>query len=182
MSDEIQALWAEQTTIPLEVDMTRMQQDAERFERGVRRRNAVEIGAGAIVALVFAAYAVLFDHPVARLGAIGVVAGVGVVAAVTLRFGREAPLPPADHATTTFLASYRAALLRQARLLAWVPAWYVAPLLVPAAVFAVGVRAAGLGEGSLAAHLGIIGAVGVGVSALNLVAARRLRKKAEALT
>lgn len=179
--DEAQALWAEQTVLPVEVDMTRIEDEATKFERAVRRRNVVELGAGAIVAVVFGAYAWWFEHPLARAGAIGVVAGVGVVAAVTLRYARAPSLPPADEPTGTFLEHYRAELLRQARVLAWVPVWYVLPLLVPAAVFAVGLHAHVGGEGSLARGLGAMAAVGLAVSALNLLAARRLRRKAAAL-
>ncbi len=179
--DEAQARWAELTTPELEVDMVRIEEEAGKFERGIRRRNRLELGAGLIGAAVYAGYAWSFDHPVARAGALGVVVGVGVVVAVMRRWGREAPLPSADRATAEFLAAYRAALLRQARLTGWAPLWYVLPLLAPVAVFAVGLHAhlgrPGLPTGDLVG----LAAFGAAVSALNVYTSRRMRRQAAAL-
>lgn len=179
--DELQRLWAEQTTLPLEVDMTKIVQEGRKFERAIRRRNVIELGAAAVVVAVFAFYAAIAEHALARGGAIGVVVGAAFVAALVWRRGREAPLPP-DRETAAFVEAYRAGLLRQARLLAWAPLWYVAPLLVPAAVFAAGVEAERTGGAAIPwdASLVLV-AVGAAVSAFNLYGAARMRREAARL-
>jgi hypothetical protein len=176
--DDAQDAWAEQTTLPLEFDMNTLIARARRFERAIRRRNEIEIGTGAAIAVIFVVAAVQFDIPAMRFGALGVAIGALFVVGVLRTKGRVEPLP-VDLSSGAYLCAYRAALLRQARILAWAPVWYVLPLLVPAAVFVSGIRQPGepfeLGNFTL---LLVIGAI---VSVVNLHAARQLRREASAL-
>jgi hypothetical protein len=179
--DEIQRLWAEQTTTRLEVDMTKILVEARRFERDVRLREQVEIGTVAALALLFGGFACVIDHGFARAGALGVVMGAVWVAVMLRRSGGGAPLP-SDGETAAFVLAYRAALLRKARLLAWAPIWYVLPLLLPTVLFVAGLRAQLGGAAEVPPiTLLILGALGAATSAKNLLAAARLRREAARL-
>jgi hypothetical protein len=100
---------------------------ATRFDRRIRRRNAVEYGAAALVSVLFGAFAVLMPLPIPamRIGAVLIVIAAAYVAWQLHRRASALPLSPG----MPVIAHHRAALARQRDALASVGRWYLAPFL-----------------------------------------------------
>lgn len=150
------------------------------FERCIRRRNRVELGAAVVAVPVIGLFLVLSPlDGLARAAMSTSMAGAGVVAWVLHRFGSVRPLPEVTEPREA-IERLRSELRRHARLLQWAPAWYVLPLLAPAPVFFYAVAR----ERGEPLPLGMIGAVLVAagvLAGLNLAAAGKMRREADAL-
>lgn len=174
-------------------DPAALREEAQRLDRSLRRRNAVELVVGAGL-LVFFGAAFLRevgsgDGPGALVAAL---LWLGVVA-VMVGLWRRGRAPQTDHSAELagFLAAHRAELAWQVKLLRDVPRWYIGPL-IPGLLATYGLRAwrrlAGLpaaelwGPGSsLLLAVGVTAAVLLGIAWLNRVAARRLEARLAAL-
>lgn len=125
--DELERLseaWREQTVDAARFDPVALRARDTAFDRQLRRRNRIELGAAAFVALAFGAIAVVAEPWPQRVGAALVVAGAASVAVTLHR--RGTPRPLADLPT---LAWRRDTLRQQRDLLRSVASWYLGPLV-----------------------------------------------------
>jgi hypothetical protein len=185
MTDPIQELWAGQPVVPSRPSPDDLNRRAHDFDRRVRRRNAIEYGAGALLIPVFGAIAIVEHDWLMRIACVLILLGVMVVIRGVRVHGGAArkqdwAAPVRDH--------HRAQLAKQRDALAGVWRWYLAPL-VPglALLFASVWRAVYLGAGAAAANARIVPAVLIAIAAfagihwLNRVVARRLGRAIAAL-
>ncbi|MBY8829596.1 hypothetical protein [Hephaestia mangrovi] len=185
MTDPTQALWGGQPITPSRPTPEQLAHRARELDRRVRRRNALEYGAGALLIPIFGAVALMQHDWLLRaacaailLGVIVVLRGVHVHGGAARKEDWAAPV--LDH--------HRAQLVRQRDALRSVWQWYLAPL-VPglALLFAAVWRMAYVHAGALAATARIVPAVLIavivftGIHWLNRAAARRLTRAIDAL-
>ncbi len=149
----------------------------ERFEKGIRARNRREWVAAVIVSGVLAGVAVALPMTFAmRASVAGSVAACAFVSFVLWRWG----LPPTGLRALSADAQAVAlgnALRRQARLLRWAPAWYMAPLAIGMLAF---FTAASPDARPWDEYI-VVSVLSAVVCAANLLAARHLARQAEAL-
>lgn len=180
---EILRLWQEQPATPQHFDADELRRKAQRFERGVRRRNLREYVACVLVAAAAIYFAVVRDEPVTRLGCLLLLAGT-MIAAWQLHRRTAIDAHDAARLAAPSAAYYRDELRRQRDALRSVGWWYVLPLLPGPELMLVGRH--------LAAHLPISGAadlaifllmpvVGLLVLLLNQLGARHLQRRIDAL-
>lgn len=100
---------------------------ASRFERRIRRRNAIEYAAIALVVAVFGAFAILAPAalPAMRIGAVLMVIGALYVAWQLHRRASARPLPPG----LPLVEHLRRELVRQRDAVTSVAGWYLAPFV-----------------------------------------------------
>ena len=184
--DELQDLWLGEHAAP-EVDLDRIREAHLALERVILRRNRAELAVTVILVVVTA---VLGGFAVGR-GAWGTAVGWGllsigtaVVGAVIRLRGRKPGSEPEPEGTIAdFVEAHRASLRYQARLLTWVPVWYLGPLVPGLAVLA-GSKvppAHGPGLAVYVATWALMVVAFVAVGLLNAAEARRLRQQAAAL-
>ena len=157
------------------------------FERTIRRRNAIEYGAGIIVIAAFGwtGFAALSEGRVfPALAVLAIIAGVLVTLWNLHRRAGLLPPAPEEDCRTHLLAQ----LQRQQNALASVPRWYLAPLVPGLVLFALATGASiAPALGWLAAamlafvSLGVAGAVFALIARLNRNAARRIAAQIAAL-
>lgn len=158
---------------------------ASKFERTIRIRNLVEYAAGGLAMVLFGASAIgaiskgeTLIGMAMMLTMIGVAVVLGGIARRASNLDRRLEEPCLDH----LARQYR----RQFEALTRVPLWYIGPL-VPGIIALFAAVAAGVAEvaGWQAALAGItqpaliVGGVFAAIIALNLMAARRLRRDLE---
>lgn len=105
----------------------------ETFVRDIKARNRRETITGLVVLPVFAAVAAVLPVPLLRYAFVLLFLGIGVVLVMIRTLGAlrgDLAQFPADN-----VEHWRGEMRRQARLLRWVPVWYLAPL-VPGSVLA----------------------------------------------
>jgi hypothetical protein len=130
MSDP-RKLWRDQELSPVGLDQL------DEFRNRIDRRNKTEYLAAAAVVVVFLAYAMIFDHPLLKLGSLLTAAGA-VVVAINLHRRASARRPGAAEAALPCVEHLRAELMRQQSALQSVWKWYVLPLVPGVAVFLAG--------------------------------------------
>lgn len=112
--------------------------DASRFQRSVRHRNAREYVAAVAVLGVFVWLAVKPDEPLlARVASIVLMMGVAVGMTHMHLRGHAADVPGTSVSTREMLSWHRRELERQRDLLSRVPLWYVGPILPGVVLFLV---------------------------------------------
>ena len=158
-----------------------------RFERTIRRRNAVEYAAGALVIALFGvpgAMALLRGEIAFALSFLLVVAGTGVVLWNLHRRGSNLARVPESNCRDHLRRQYE----RQRDALAAVPAWYIGPLLPGTiALYATVTAKVAAKAGWMTALSGIAGPAAItfgifaAIALLNLWAARRLDREIRAL-
>jgi hypothetical protein len=180
MTDPVCDLWASQPVVPLRPSPDELDRRARQLDRRVRRRNALEYGAGAIPILVFGFLALGRGDPLMRLASAAIVIGVVVV---LYGLHRRAGASGAGDWAAPILDHHRAQLVRQRDALASVWRWYLAPLVPGLALLFAGVwRLRSLAEGAAAATAAVLPPVLIaivvfgGIHWLNRVAARRLTR------
>ena len=179
--DELQELWLEPSEEAIEVEIERLQEDARSLDKTLRRRNLIEQGAGILVFVLFGGAALTETQPLAVAGNALVAAGALLVTAILYRKGR-AEVPPDVDSSTDFLERYRTELEHQARLLRWVPVWYLGPLFPGALLLAIEMlNAPRLSFEFVLTYFVMVGLFLVGVVALNLRASAQMKRQAEAL-
>jgi hypothetical protein len=134
--EDLKYLWQSQDVPKTEIDMQALSLKANDFQRTIRRRNLGEYVAALLVTPVFV-YTALNPGPLlTRIGAVLLVAGIGVmVTHIHLRGHAAAEEPPVDGPTERLVTWHRAELERQRQLLLRVPVWYVGPILPGGALF-----------------------------------------------
>ena len=180
---DILRLWQEQPATPRHFDIDELRRKAQRFERGVRRRNLREYVACVLVAAAAIYFAIVRDEPVTRLGCLVLLTGTAIAAwqlhrrtAIDARDPARLAAPLATH--------YRDELCRQRDALRSVGWWYVLPLLPGPELMLLGRHLAGhlpiSKPGDLAIFL-LMPIVGLLVLLLNLHGARQLQRRIDAL-
>ena len=163
------------------IELDRLHKDAASLNRTLHRRNLREVFAGALVATLFGIGAFLATDTLVVVGASLVSAGALVVSVMVYVRG-VAPPVFASNSSRGYLAQYRSELEHQARLLKWVPAWYIGPLLPGVILCEVALYvSSGLPGWVIALHYLFAAALLVGVVVLNLRASRQLQQQANAL-
>lgn len=169
----------------MDLTMESVQAGAQKFERQIRWRNRLEWLAAAVVVLSFSWKAVSQSNLLIRLGAVEIVLAAAYISYRLIRHGRTRYSIDPSASTTDYLKAHRSELLRQADLLRRAPVWYVGPFAIGLFAISAGaiLEALAAGKSLVGAliSLGVIVAVLVGVSLLNLRAASKLRRQADAL-
>ncbi|MGN6271108.1 MAG: hypothetical protein ACTHM0_14580 [Sphingomonas sp.] len=185
MTDPIRDLWTSQPIAPVRPSPEELDRRARGLDRRVRRRNALEYGAGAIPILVFGAMALGHGDPLMRLASVVIVLGV-----IFVLYGlhHRAGASRVEDWAAPILDHHRAQLVRQRDALAGVWRWYLAPLVPGLALLFAGVwRLRSASDGIAAATIAMLPPVLIAVVAfagihwLNRVAARRLTRAIAAL-
>lgn len=179
---ELKACWRQQPTEVLLMSEVQLHARAQRFERTIRIRNALEYLAGVFVVVTFAWYMVLYDGLLMRTGCLLIILGT---AFVMTQLGRRASASrPAPQALgLAGLAYHRSALERQRDALRSVWAWYLLPMLPGLVVFMWGgavelptATPAGLAKTGL-----LIAVLFVAIAWANRAAAKRLQREIDQL-
>jgi len=180
--DSLAELWKTQEVVPMEITIDAVKVKASKLEKTVRWRNVREWVACAVVAPWFGWMALAAPNLVVQVGALEVVLAAFYVAYRLYRDGRTRQAPDPSLNTVAYLTAYQDELLHQADLLQQVPVWYVGPLALGVFIISAGwiledVRAGRPITGRLI-YLGAVILLMVGISYLNLRAARKLRQEA----
>lgn len=178
--DPLKSLWRAQELPPVSFPVEELRRNAQRFQRRIRLRNALEYAACVLVVLGFARYFVIFPSPLMRAGSVLIIIGTLLVA-WQLRRRASNVHAPEEMSTLDF---HRQQLVRQRDALRTVWVWYIAPLVPGMAVFRWGVETE-LGDGApfargIGANLAIV-AVLIAIFLLNLYTARKLQRKIDQL-
>ncbi len=159
------------------------EQRATRFERTIRNRNAIEYAAGALTSVLFSAMTIT-----AALKQEWLFAGSGLMCLAAIvfvivklyRFGSNLERRPELNCREHLRAQFE----RQRKLLHGVPLWYIAPIglgilsVYGVVTFEVAQRAGwDRALNGIALPLGVTVAFLVGIAALNLWAARTLKRR-----
>lgn len=185
MSDPIIQLWANQPVSPVPIDASDMAAQADRLASRIRRRDAIEYAASAIVVVAFGWIGYALDDALFRIACAVIIFGTLVVAR-NLWTRRVRPdlalLGQASH------IHYRAQLVRQRDSLASVWRWYLGPFVPGLLLFQFAVwRLTAQVMGPTDATIGLlptalpIFAVFLGIHWLNRMAAQRMTRLIEAL-
>lgn len=187
-SDGIKQAWQASPAHPAPLpEIDELRRGADHFYRKIRRRNALEYGAGILVLLVFSAYALFLHSPAARLGSVMILIGNFFVA-WQLHRRASALLPPDSQAgAQPILVHQRAQLARQRDALASVFTWYLLPFLpglivmIFAPVFDRGPAALADTGWGVATAMAVVSAMFGGIWWLNRTVARQLARKIDAI-
>ena len=187
MSDGLQQLWRDQPLTAPTVDLEALRGRAERFRKGIQRRNVVETIAAVFVAtfMPYLAFDAGEEMPLlSRVGLALAAPGALFVIVYLWRRGAAGAHPDPSLSVSEHQAALRVALGRQAELMdrAWL--WYVGPLLPVLVLFNAGLvvdllrrpaaPVAGLILGLvIATQLGFL----VFIVRANRIGARRLRSE-----
>ncbi len=179
----LKQLWQQQATPTVAFTQEAIRRQALAFQRRIAWRNRTEYAAGVLVMAVFAFYIWEFPFWLMRLGSALIIAG-SLVLMWQLHRRASSQSTPADGAGMSCLAFHRAALVRQRDALRSVWLWYIGPLVPGLVVFRWGVETALDATAPFAqgwvANL-VIALVLLAVIGVNLLAARKLQRKIEAL-
>lgn len=177
-ADEAPGLWRGQALPPLQpLPPHELHEQAEKLQRTVAQRNRRELIAAAIVSPVFLFYAWFFPHWLTKLGALLIVAGTGIAMWQLQRRASARPVPEA--LAGQLLAFHRGELLRQRDALRSVWRWYIVPFVPGLLLFLCG-RQIEAGHWQPIVFV-ILAALLVGGVLLNLLAARGLQRRLDAL-
>jgi len=182
--DPIQALWADQPKEDFVMSPADLQKRASKLQSVVRRRNAIEYAAGALVIAVFSTVAFVMPGVLAKIGCALIAAGTAYVMWRLHVLARAASRDEMS-AAESLSHFYRHELARQRDALASIWRWYLGPL-VPgmvvywaAMVVNIPVRPAAWVTAVLG--LALTAAVFTAVAALNKRAAKKLQTEIDAL-
>lgn len=158
---------------------------AERFQRRIRWRNAIEHMAGVIVVFAFSAIALATPDWGIRAGVALIIAGVAYISWQLMKRGGAATKPDGQ----TWVAFHRAEMVRQHQALSSVWSWYLAPLLPGILVFILATAFSRVDNDlPLPARLAVLGMAIVwisivfgGVGYINARAAKKLEAEIAAL-
>ena len=180
---ELLRLWREQPAAPASFDTDDLRRQAQRLERGVRRRNLREYVAGILVAAAAICFAIVFDEAITRLGCALMLLGTAIA---MWQLHRRTAIDTRDPArlAAPLTTHYRDELCRQRDALRSVGWWYVLPMLPGPELLLARRYLSGeipvSGPADLAMLL-LMPVVGALVLLLNLYAARQLQRRIDAL-
>jgi hypothetical protein len=178
-----QDVWIDTELDAAEVDVSALRLQAEGLAGSLRRRNALELAAAVLVAVLFGGGAwtawVVAGDPLAALGQGLSAAGAVLVGSLVALRGSIGPTTadPAED-TGAYLVHHRDELAHQVRLLRWVPVWYLGPLVPGLVVLAVATTHSATGAGTMIAVSMLVFA---GIAWLNRLAANQIEAQLEAL-
>lgn len=178
MSLDPKTLWKEQDVSVSSLSPSDLEARFTAQRAALGRRNRTEYVAGAIVIVVFLAYAALLPGAVVKAGSLLTAAGAGFV---IWQLKRRAGLPPlADDLPARDLVGFQVEELRRQRdALRSVPLWYLAPLLPGFVTFFTGVYLQRAGDPVTGLGLPLLGIVLLFLAVwwLNHRAARTLERQ-----
>jgi hypothetical protein len=182
--DRFQQLWQAQERPPMELAVEQVALSAASFRRTIRRRNAREYAAAAIVVAFFSWHAAHADGMLVRAACAAIIVGTFYVVWYLRRHGSAEPGELAA-CTMDHLEAHRRELERQRDLLASVWRWYLGPLVPGFVLFTISVpieqSRTVRGWISYAIATGIGAAVFFGIARLNRMGARKLQREIDAL-
>lgn len=176
----LKALWQTQEEEGPVMAIEDIRRHADTFGAQVRRRNLTEYVAGAVVIVLFGGFAVVAKDAMLRASGVAIVLGCALVMWLMWRRA-SAGAAPADAAAADLMAFHKGELARQRDMLAWVPVWYLGPLVPGMALFYWGIARLGPVKASLWIAMAVSVAVFAGVAALNLWAARGIQRQIDEL-
>jgi hypothetical protein len=161
------------------MDLESVKKQAQAFERKIRRRNALEWIASAFVVVFFGTDALDSETTAVAVGnTLIALAAIGISVYLWRKGRVELNVDPTMDAMG-FAEAQAGAMEEQARLLAWVPLWYLGPLAVGMVVLMIGrFPTDGRGLVPWALTAGVVAVVFAGVAWLNIRGARKLRTQA----
>lgn len=184
-TDELQAMWrAYPRADEKEMTLADIRRRAQGFERRIGRRNRIEYGAGVASAGLYAAFVLLFENPIVRLGAALCVVGILLVLWQLHRRARAASREELARVADRWPDFHRAALIRQRDALRAIWTWYLGPLLPGLIILVIGAGAArppAIGVPITVGVLVLIGVVFQMIASLNRKAAAKLQVEIDAL-
>jgi hypothetical protein len=183
--DELCNAWQTQPTENITMSLEEIRRRAGKFQSRIWWRNAREYVAFAIVVIVFGYYFKLIPNPVARAGSVMTIAGA-LYAAYQLHRRASSEPSPAGGAFEHCLGFHRRGLERQRDALENVWSWYLGPMIPGLSLFIAGTAIAApipirYRVLTTAISLAFVGVVFWLVAKLNLVGARKLQIKIDAL-
>jgi hypothetical protein len=180
--EDLKALWKEQPMTLPNITIEDISTRAAKFERTIYWRNVREWVPATLAVPFFGWLAYRSESRLETIGALIVVASSIFVAYVLWRHGRTRAIDDPTHTTDLYVKAHQRQLLDQARLLQHAPWWYAAPFTLGLVIMHLGsLPAPGESWAMWLLVLAFFVVVGVGVSWLNVRAARKLREKAAAL-
>jgi len=128
--DSLQELWAgNQEEEEMTADFAELTARSVAFNSKIRRRNLVESVVGVLVVLLCGVGALIAPVSVVQAACALTCVGVVVILVILHVHGPPEAPAPADFDTEAFMARHVDHLRREAKLLRWVPVWYIGPLL-----------------------------------------------------
>jgi len=130
-------VWQGQTVTPISMPVDRLRAKAQRYERKIRRRNAIEYVAMAFVVVIFTYYMLHFHGALLKLGSAMCIAAA-IYMGVQLHRRGSARTVPEDMGLLSGIEFHRNELTRQRDLLRDSWSWYLGPPLPGMLVFVIG--------------------------------------------
>lgn len=151
---ELKELWRNQKlgdVLPADLDASSaaMGEKLSRLHKTLKRRNAGEMIAGAVVAIVFSIYLVVFPHPLCQIGSLMIIGGVILSSWKLVQSNRRVPRPDPGAPVAVWLRQERDRVHHEAELLRTVLWWYILPIGIGTNVFFWGIPSRSLAEGIL---------------------------------
>ncbi len=178
----IQHAWQAQSQEEKMIALADIQEKAGRFRKKTLRRNWVEyIGVGVVIA-AFGGMAIGFGGTLFVMGCALIIASAIFMAAFIQKHGTPVAAPNGASLSEA-IAHHRAELERELDLARRVPVWYIGPAVPGLVLFVAGMKENGMldKELELAMHLGVIAVTLAVIVAVNVRAARKLRRQIAAL-
>ena len=183
--DPLRDLWASDQGEKFTMSITDLSARSDRFQSRIQRRNLIEYLAAALVVGVFGWIAVIVPALSIKIGAV-MIALAAIY--VSWQLNNVASVSDGEAPADTLVHAHRRALVRQRDALKSVWRWYLLPFVPGMLVFVLGTSIE-TGESlplwavitSSLVSLSFVGAVFVGVWAMNAYAARKLDQEITAL-
>jgi len=181
--DQLKQLWKSQETPTAAFSIDELRKSANKFQRRIAWRNALEYVVSVPVILGFAFYIVKFPYPLMRIGSVMIILGVLVMVwqMYVRASGRSLPSDMADRSCIDF---HRDQLIRQRDALRSVWLWYIGPFVPGMIVFRWGVETELGPSAPFARGLGanlMIAAVFLIIIVFNRFGARKLQRQLDQL-
>ena len=128
--EEFQDAWKDQTFDIKEVDMDKVKNDANEFDKKIVRRNSMEWIACLIIIPVFIKHALEADTTFAALMNIEIAFGALFIGLHLFYRGRNTKIAPDSLNSEEFIQFQKSEIKNQIKLLSNVRYWYVAPVFI----------------------------------------------------
>ena len=178
MTIDPKSLWRDQSAAVTVLSPVELESRFRVQRAALQRRNRIEYGAGALVIVVFLAYAALLPGALVKAGSLLTALGAAVV---LWQLHRRASVgrAPEDAPPEALVASQMHELERQRDALRSVALWYLGPFLPGMTLFFVGIHRATPGASplSLALPVGVVAGLFGLIWGANLLAARSLDRQ-----
>jgi len=172
--DSLHSLWRQDGDALEPLPLAEVKLRATAFDRAIGKRNRREYIAAAFVTLIFGLYALILPGTLLKIGSLLVIAGSLVM---VWQLARRTSRPDPAGEAADGRAYYRAQLVTEERMLAYVGLWYIGPLLPGLALFMASLAGQFGSALGFAAFTAVPALVMLGVWLLNRRAAAMLREQ-----